>query len=217
VLVSAGLSEQELTTICGEVIRGLPRRAKTKPLAALSPDGRLEQLIARWTTDPEYLDIGVPMVLRIRGCKPSFATLVRKVSPRASAQQSLRVLQKRGLVRVNGKGQVRLLARFYPVRANDAVDLGLFTTMTIDFLRTHEFNFLRNPRRGQGLFQRTAHNRDSDARIAPIFNRYIRERGQQFLEDADDWLYRHRSTRAERSGKKVRLGVGMYVINELLR
>ena len=89
--------------------------------------------------------------------------------------------------------------------------------MTIDFLRTHEFNFLRNPRRGHGLFQRIAHKRDSDARIAPQFNRYIRERGQQFLEAMDDWLYRHRPKRAGRQRKKVRLGVGMYVINESLR
>jgi hypothetical protein len=50
-----------------------------------------------------------------------------------------------------------------------------------------------------------------------MFNRYIRERGQQFLEDVDDWLSRHRPIRAERSGRKVRLGVGMYVINESLR
>ena len=182
VLIAAGLSEQELTRICTQVIRSLPAQAHAKRLAALPPDGRLEQLIARWTTDPAYLDGGVPMLLRLRGSRPSFAALVRAVSSKSSAANTLRLLDKRGLVHVNRKGQVRLLARFYPMRADDAFDLELFATMTIDFLRTHEFNFLRNPRLGQGLFQRMAHKRDSDARIAPQFNRYIRERGQQFLE-----------------------------------
>ena len=217
VLVAAGLSEQELTRICTQVVQGLPARVRARRLASLPADGRLEQLIARWTTDPTYLDGGAPMLLRLRGRRPTFATLAKAVSSKSSPADTLRLLGKRGLVQINRKGQVRLLARFYPVRDVDAFDLELFTTMTIDFLRTHEFNFLRNPRRGHGLFQRMAHKRDSDARIAQQFNRYIRERGQQFLEAMDDWLYRHRPRRTGRSRKKVRLGVGMYVINESLR
>jgi hypothetical protein len=88
--------------------------------------------------------------------------------------------------------------------------------MTVDFLRTVEFNALKNPRPGSGLFQRTAHKRNSDARVAPEFNRHIRQEGQLFLERVDEWLARHQPKKSSRSRAKVRLGVGIYVINELL-
>jgi hypothetical protein len=90
--------------------------------------------------------------------------------------------------------------------------------MTIDFLRALEFNLVKNPRLGEGLFQRRAAKINSDARLAPEFNEYAREQSQLFLESIDEWLIRHqpRPKRGERR-RKVRLGVGVYVINEALR
>ncbi|HSD75735.1 MAG TPA: hypothetical protein VLB75_13280, partial [Steroidobacteraceae bacterium] len=114
--------------------------------------------------------------------------------------------------------KIELLMRYSPARARGAVDIELFTTMTIDFLRALEFNLLENPRFGEGLFQRRAHKVNSDARLAPVFNRYVREQGQLFLESVDEWLIRHQpATRRGQRRRKVRLGVGVYVINETLR
>lgn len=216
VLHAAGLSEQELAEISRQTIRRLPDSGRRR-LEALRPSAPLEHVIARWTTDPAYLEAGEPRRLRLRGSKPSFTSLVRSVSSNTSATAVLKLLDRRGLVRIRPRGQVQLLARFYPVRAQDAIDLELFTTMTIDFLRTHEFNFLENPPRGHGLFQRIAHKRYADARIAPEFNRYVREHGQLFLEAVDDWLNRHKARVSPGLRRKVRLGVGIYVINETLR
>jgi len=217
VLTAAGLSEDELAAICKQVIRRLPIQPGARQLVALPAHRHLEHVIARWNNDPNYLEAGQPMALRLQGRRPSFASLVRVISSKASPKETLRSLHERGLVQFSRAGQVRLLARFYPVRGRDAVDLDLFTTMTIDFLRAHEFNFLKNPRHGFGLFQRVAHKRNSDARLAPEFNRFVRDQGQLFLERIDEWLSRHQPTTSRRSRAKVRLGVGMYVINESLR
>jgi hypothetical protein len=104
------------------------------------------------------------------------------------------------------------------MRSSGAIDIELFTTLTVDFLRTHEYNFLKNPTMGHGLFQRVAHKLDSSPRLAPLFNRYVREQGQLFLESVDEWLIRHQpATRRGQRRRKVRLGVGVYVINETLR
>jgi Family of unknown function (DUF6502) len=216
VLTAAGLSEQELATVCRQVAHSLPVRSTTRHLAGLREHRYLEHVIAKWNNDPHYLGEGQPIVLKLKGKRPSFTSLVRGVSSRASAATTLRLLSERGLVKVDRAGRARLLARFYPVRAHESLDLELFTTMTVDFLRAHEFNYLRNPRYGSGLFQRIAHNRNSDARIAPEFNRYVRDQGQLFLERIDEWLSRHQPKKSTRSRTRVRLGIGMYVINESL-
>jgi hypothetical protein len=111
-----------------------------------------------------------------------------------------------------------LLSRFQPARLNGAVDIETITRMAIDFLRTYELNLLKSPPMGQGLFQRYAQMPNSDARLAPTFNKYAREQGQIFLEAIDEWLVRHQPRkRSTRPRKRVRLGVGIYVINEALR
>jgi hypothetical protein len=108
--------------------------------------------------------------------------------------------------------------RYTPARTRGKVDIEIFTSMTTDFLRALEFNLVNNPRLGEGLFQRRAAKVNSDARLAPVFNRYVREQGQLFLESVDEWLTRHqpKQKRGQRR-RKVRLGVGVYVINEALR
>lgn len=217
VLMAAGLSENDLVAICQQIVRRSLTQRIGRPLASLTAQTHLEHVIARWNNDPKYIDGGEPSPLRLRGKPPSFSSLVRAVSAKASAVATLKLLHRRGLARLDRAGRVRLLARFYPVRARDAIDLELFTTMTIDFLRTHEFNFLKNPPHGYGLFQRVAHKRNSDARVAPEFNRYVRDQGQMFLERIDEWLSRHQPSPLRRSRTRVRLGVGMYVINESLR
>ena len=194
VLYAAGLSESDLVEICRQTIRRLLDSGQTRRLEALRPNVSLERLIARWTSDPAYLERGEPRRLRVRGNRPSFTSLVRAVSPKSSVTSALTLLNRRGLVSINRRGQVRLLARFYPVRARDAVDLELFTTMTIDFLRTHEFNFLKNPRRGHGLFQRIAHKRYADATNRALNSIATFESTDNcFLKRADDWLGRHRA------------------------
>jgi hypothetical protein len=121
-------------------------------------------------------------------------------------------------VKLHRTGYVELLSRFFPARSKGAVDIELITKMAIDFLRTYELNLLDNPRMGEGLFQRYAQKTNSDERLAPIFNRYVRSQGQLFLESIDEWLVRHQPKKTStRPKKRVRLGVGLYVINEALR
>lgn len=158
------------------------------------------------------------MPLRMRGKRPSFQSLIRSVAPDLSPKLALHTLKRSHVVSVNKDRKIQLLSRFYPARKRGTVDLEFFTNETVDFLRTQEFNFLKNPPMGHGLFQRRAHKLNSDASLAPIFNRHVRERGQLFLEEIDEWLVRHQPKNGKgRRKKRVRLGVGIYVINEALR
>lgn len=216
VFLGAGLSKSQLIEACERNIQELPERDRSVRVEVLPHYEQLEHIVARWVNDPVYLERGRSRRLRIRGKKPSFQSLVRSVAPKSSLSVVLEALRQSHVVRVGRDKKVELVSHFYPARSQDVVYIGLFTKMAIDFLRTLEFNILKNPRIGHGLFQRIAHKANSDARLAPVFNQYVREQGQLFLEAIDEWLVRHQPKK-RRGKKRVRLGVGIYVINEALR
>ncbi len=218
VLLAAGLDTQQLVEVCAKNVQRLSERAMPVQIKSLPHCDRLEHIVAHWANHPTYLDRGKPMRLPIKGRKPSFQSLVMSVAPSLSSSFVLHALKRIRVVRVANDGKVELRSRFYPTRLDGAVDIELVTKMTADFLRTHEFNILKNPRMGRGLFQRIAHKQNSDASLAPVFNRYVRKQGQMFLEAVDEWLVRHQPRKSKaRPRKRVRLGVGIYVINEALR
>ena len=218
VLLATGLSRRQLIDVCERNLQRLSGPAMPARFRSLPHFEPLEHIIARWATHPAYLDVGKPMRLRLKGKRPSFQSLVRSVVPSSSASFVLRALKRRRLVRVDRNGRAVLLSRFHPARVDGAVDIETITKMAIDFLRTYELNLLKNPPMGHGLFQRYAQMLNSDARLAPTFNKYVREQGQLFLETIDEWLVRHQPKKSSaRPKKRVRLGVGIYIINEALR
>jgi hypothetical protein len=216
-LLATGLDKKELLALCGRVLDHLPEHSTPSQLRLLPYARPLEKLVARWVNHPSYLEHGRPMRLRLRGARPSFQSLVRSVAPNLSSDLALNALQQTRIARVTPDRKVELLSHVFFIRLGGFVDIETVTTMTVDFLRTQEFNFLENPQIGRGLFQRIAHHQTSDAKLAPVFNQYARDQGQSFLEGIDEWLIRHQPKRqANRRRKRVRLGVGIYVINETL-
>lgn len=218
ILLAAGLSEAQLIRVCETGIRRLAKNAMFGRLGSMPHVERTDEVIARWIHHPSYSSHGEPVILPMKGKTVSFSALVKLVAPRASPTTMLHALMLSHAVRMRSDGRIELLMRYTPLRARGGVDIKLFTSVTTDFLHALEFNLLNRPRLGEGLFQRRAHKVNSDARLAPVFNQYVREQGQLFLESIDEWLIRHqpKQKRGQRR-RKVRLGVGVYVINEALR
>jgi hypothetical protein len=217
-LLASGLPKHELIILSERTIRQLPDHSMAAQLKSIPECAPLQRLVARWVNDSGYLERGHPMRLRLKGPRPSFQALVKSGAPSLSWAYALDALQRAGVAKVARDRKVQLLSHFYSTRLGRSVDIELVTTMVVDFLRAHELNILKHPRSGHGIFQRIAHNLNSDSKLAPVFNRYVREQGQLFLEGIDEWLIRHQPrARGERRRKRVRLGVGIYVINEALR
>lgn len=216
VLFAAGLTERELVEMCRRYAR---KYATTRQFAlkTLPYRSSLEHVISRWITDAAFTRGSSPAPLKFTG-KHSFTSLVRSAAPKLKASEALLELQRHKLVTGRRNGRLRLICPFFPVRGNRAIDLELFTKMTVDFLRTHEVNFLTNPPRGKGLFQRVAHRSISNPKVALEFNHYARAQGQQLLEAIDDWLARRqlKPPRTDSTGPR-RIGMGIYLINETLR
>ena len=55
-----------------------------------------------------------------------------------------------------------------------------------------------------------------DPRAVPEFKKFIDSRGQQFLEEVDDWLNDHRANNSTQNSVPARLGVGIYAIDGTL-
>ena len=50
--------------------------------------------------------------------------------------------------------------------------------------------------------------------IIPEFREYLDKRGQSFLEEIDDWLTKHAPSGERDSKNHVRIGIGLYAIEE---
>lgn len=217
VLIAAGLTEQELQEICARHAQDIRKKLGRQRLKSLGYHGQeLEFIISRWITDPTFLEEGAPATLDYSG-KRGFKLLVGRAAPELSPAEALRNLLRHRVVSVSRRKQVRLLSRYFPMRTKNAIDMEIYAQSTIDFLRTNEFNFLKNPKRGQGLFQRLAYSTSIDPRLAPLFNRYARKQGEALLETVYDWLARRENPAGKGRKKNTRLGMGIYVINESLR
>ena len=57
---------------------------------------------------------------------------------------------------------------------------------------------------------------DVHPRLARHFNSFAREQAALLLESIDDWLARHQM-RTRNAQRPIRLGMGIYVVNETVR
>lgn len=214
VLFAAGLREADLIQVCRYYARVYATSKNRPTLRALPYRSSLEHIISRWNTDPVFTSGGAPAPLKFAG-RESFTSLVKSAASNLKPAEALLELQRHKLVTGRRNGRLRLICPFFPVRGHGAIDFELFTKMCVDFLRTHEVNFLTDPPRGKGIFQRVVHRSVSSPRVAREFEHYARVQGQQLLEAIDDWLARRQQKppRVSSSGPK-RIGMGIYLINE---
>ena len=64
------------------------------------------------------------------------------------------------------------------------------------------------------LFERRAINLTVDTTALPAFREFLESEGQAFLERVDDWLAAHVKRGSDGDGKAMRLGVGIYQIQD---
>lgn len=170
------------------------------------------RLLAGWHQDPDYLDAqGAPLPLVERGPAPSFETLFEQYGGDTPFQTLLKELKAAGSIAVQGNGELVALRRYHMPAEMSEENIRLFGSNLFDHASTLEQNV--TARKGQRRFEGFA----ADERIRPAaaaeFRRFVEERGQQFLEEVDDWLSRHRVPDNSTATIPIRLGVGVYAID----
>ena len=202
IAIQTGLSQRETQ----EVLDGAGETPVNTNLA------RIIALLTAWHSDDRVVGpYGLPLELQLRETgRMDFETLVHDYCPGAEAGSLLEQLVAIGAVRKTEDGWLRVLTRTYlpNVDAPDSVErIGHAVQRlveTVDFNREQTDPSHR-------LFERTVTAdfglKEEDL---PALEGYVRHRGQQLLEEIDNWISLREKPDPERGDKIVQTGLGIY-------
>jgi len=203
VSILTGISRKEVKRQ-RELLRESPGRQSGKTTDAT-------RLLSGWHQDPDYVaPDGNPLALAPTGSGPSFRSLFHEYGGDTPEQTLLRELLKAGSVVQSAEGRYVAKRRYHMPVEMDVGSIRFFGSNLYDHANTLCNNVTGKPdsRRLEGFAV--------DDRIDPgaveAFNSYLDERGQQFLEEIDDWLSRHRLDPKSANTTPVRIGLGVYAI-----
>lgn len=173
-------------------------------------------LLSTWHQDPYFLDAGGrPKALPIDG-EGGFTELMRRCGAGdIRATTLLKELRAAGAITDLADGRIAPLMRNYLPQAMDAELIRLWGTVISDVSTTYLHNLTRGAST-PARFERAALNGRVRADALPAFRKFLEAEGQAFLERADAWLTAHQAhtDRAVDEGREIRLGVGVYHIQD---
>lgn len=196
------------------------RRYRESPLMQATGARRAEddlnhatRVLAGWHLDAEFIDeLGRPRSLPAVGAGASFSGLVRRYAGDIPATALVKELLLSGSVVRAEDGRYQAVRRFYMPRAMDGQAVERAGHVLADLTTTLEHNLSRaaaSPSRFEGRAQ----NRHVAPEHLPAFRAFMEREAQGFLERCDEWLSSH-ETAAGKDGPQLRLGVGVYTIQE---
>ncbi len=202
-------------------------RADAAPALNIDAELPLPRILNAWHTDTRFtgpygvlrdleFNPGSPASPReSKGQDSSFADLVRAYFPEISPRALLDELLRLELVKDVGNGFYRAIRRSYVPDPLSDDSIRLFAKICHNFLETLEVNVRPESVGGKGLVQRFVY---SDIGLSGEalnrFGAHLRERGQVFADEIDDWLTANQE-KAENQGRFM-TGVGYYhyVVND---
>ncbi len=175
---------------------------------------RVGRLLTGWHQDPEFTGpYGIPYEVAFNAApgRRSFTELVRRYTSDVPAEDMLDELKRIGTVRDLGTGYYRVLARSYIPSAADPAKFHAMSVAFTDLAKTLDQNL--KPDEDHKIFERRVW---APHGIAPTdamaFDLYVKDRGQQFLENLDDWLTNRGSEQpTATTDERVKVGVAVYM------
>src|SRR5262245_18164340 len=205
------------------ILTGIGRREVRKQRAALEQAAAAAtptylnsatRVLAGWHQDRQFLGANdVPLELIPFGPPPSFEELSRRYGGDVPVGALLKELRAVGAVKEVDGGRLKVLQRAYiPLQVDPEKTLRAGSVFE-DFGNTVVHDLTCGP--GEQLrFERRASNALIDARAIPEFRALLEREGQAFLERVDAWLTSRAVSEHETSRRTVRLGVGLYHIQD---
>ena len=172
------------------------------------------RVLSGWHLDPDFLESdGRPRALPARGEGPSFEVLLKRYAGDIPTTALVKDLVKSGSIERLESGAYRVLRRYYMPRPMDGHAVERAGSVLADVATPVEHNLSRaahDPSRFEGRAQ----SRYVDPRSLPAFRAFVEREAQGLLERVDDWLASHEADAAGARSGTVRLGVGVYAIQD---
>lgn len=173
------------------------------------------RLLSGWHQDSAYLDEkGAPLPLKETGPAPSFASLFQAYGGDTPEQTLVRELGNAGSVGRDDAGNIVALRRYHMPAEMDEGNVHFFGTNLHDHARTLCNNLTEVS--ANRLLEGFAVDDHVHPDAVEEFRAFLDGRGQQILEEIDDWLTEHRVDESDSSVTPVRLGLGIYAIDGAL-
>jgi Family of unknown function (DUF6502) len=173
------------------------------------------ELLITWHQDPEYLDtLGNPAPIKLRGPRPSFRSLAKRMVPNMDASYLLSELERLGAVTIDESKLIHVHMRSFPAYEDRRLAIQHTLTTLDAFIKTLRHNLDSTPSNSDQLFHRVAWNGDFDSREIPALKIRVKRHGQSFLESFDSWLTRKalsKSRKPIRRTKRAQVSIGVYL------
>lgn len=174
---------------------------------------RPERVLAGWFNDPVYTGpYGIPLELPYTNSgedEPCFVELVRRYSGDMAPKQMLHELLRSGSV-IEMEGRYKALRRNYVhealspklIRRLGEIGYRVFSTAAKNIDKQAE---------GSGYFDRQVFSDDGCTdNVIEMFDRYVKERGQRFLEEIDVWFSTNEKNNIPNAKRK---NTGFYMVH----
>jgi hypothetical protein len=198
-------------------------RAATSPSVVIDTEYPPSSILNAWHTDPRFT--GPYGVLRDLEFVPTesgagkpgnetFSDLCRAYFPDISPKALLDELLRLGCVKEVGNGFYRAIRRSYVPDPLSVDSIRLVAQVVHNLCETLEIN-LRPESRGKGLVQRIVWGDIGfTSEALNRFGMYVRERGQVFADEIDDWISSNQEKKENQGRFKTGIGYYHYVIND---
>ena len=175
---------------------------------------RVGRLLTGWHQDSDFTGpYGIPYEVQFDAApgRRSFSELARRYTGDVPAEEMLDELKRIGAVLDLGNGYYRVLIRSYIPSAADPAKFHAMSVAFTDLAKTLDQNL--RPDDDHKLFERRVWAPNGVAQSAALdFDRYIKDRGQQFLETIDDWLSSREAEAIKNDVRpRVKVGLGVYM------
>ncbi len=202
IAVKTGLTRKEVKKV---IDRALTDESQRRPRS------RPERVLSGWHNDPNFTGpYGVPLELPYEAPEgeKSFAQLVRVYSGDMSAKVTLDELKRGGSVEEKD-GLLRATRRYFEPRALSAELIARLGDIGHKFFSTAAAN-IEKTKQGRGYFDRRVYAEKGCTEDTILkFDAYIKEVGQEFLEELDRWLAANDDGQAAGPRKET----GLYMVH----
>jgi len=204
VAILTGLTRKEVKNVIDRVVAEEDTDKK---------HSRPERVLAGWFNDPVYTGpYGIPLDLPYTNSeedRPCFVELVRRYSGDMAPKQMLNELLRSGSV-IEMEGRYKALRRNYVhealspklIRRLGEIGYRVFSTAAKNIDKRAE---------GTGYFDRQVFSDDGcTENVIEMFDRYVKERGQRFLEEIDVWFSTNEKNNIPNAERK---NTGFYMVH----